>query len=88
MDDSPRFWMRIIMVIMVLALDRHVILGRKLSDQDFSEKKNIFFPKIFFFLPQKNLGSIRAWESIQIIDFRCLAGLLDASGLIANGLIT
>ena len=79
------------MVIMVLALDRQGILGRKFSDPDFSKKKNISFSKknrFFFFCLKKNLGSIRAWESIQIIDFRCLAGLLDASGLITNGLIT
>ena len=68
------------MVIMVLALDGQGILGRKMSEPDFSKKKLIFFSKKidFFFWLKKILGSIWAWESIQIIDFRCLAGLLCA----------
>ena len=69
------------MVIMVLALDGQGILGRKISDPDFSKKKNRFFfsKKIDFFFWVKNFfGLIWAWESIQIIDVRCLAGLLRA----------
>ena len=44
------------MVIMVLALDGQGILGRKISDPDFSKKKSIFFSKKidFFLLAQKN----------------------------------
>ena len=46
------------MVIMVLALDGQGILGRKISDPDFSKKKSIYFFEkniYFFFFAQKNL---------------------------------
>ena len=44
------------MVIMVLALDGQGILGRKISDPDFSKKNRFFFSKkiIFFFFGSKN----------------------------------
>jgi len=50
LNATRRSWKGIIMVIMVLALDRQGILGRKFSDPDFSKKKiDFFFEKIYFF---------------------------------------
>ena len=55
-------------------------LAEKSQIQIFRKKIDFFFSKKidFFFWLKKFFGSIWAWESIQIIDFRCLTGLLRA----------